>query len=81
MDILFIDVSHATVASFRSDPQLWYEAWKRNLMFDSCRCLELLGVDSVLHEEELSQVSASESLDIIGGVRFEVFGHINNRKQ
>ena len=40
-----------------------------------------MGVDSVLHEEELSQVSASESLDIIGGVRFEVFGHINNRKQ
>ena len=70
-----------TNKSNRSDPQLWYEAWKRNLMFDSCRCLEHLIVDSVLHEEKLSQILASESLDMIGSVRFKVLGHIYYRKQ
>ena len=65
----------------RSGPQLSCQAWKRDTMLFSWRCLELLGNDSVLYEEKLSQILASESLQYICFVRFEVFDHFNYRKQ
>ena len=64
--------------TMRSGPQLLYLV---TLMPNSWRCLELLGNDSVLYEEKLSQILASESLQYICFVRFEVFDHFNYRKQ